>query len=62
MSKGFFAYIRVSTVKQGVTGVSLQECHRAIQKQQHGGIVLQPDDFDLESFKELCSKTGIEFP
>ena len=23
---------------------------------------MQPDDLDLESFKELCSKTGIEFP
>ena len=32
MAIGFFAYIRVSTVKQGVQGVSLQEQRSAIER------------------------------
>ena len=32
MSKGYFSYIRVSTVRQGQTGTSLTEQHEAIQR------------------------------
>jgi site-specific DNA recombinase len=32
MGQGFFAYIRVSTIKQGVQGVSLQEQKSAIER------------------------------
>ncbi len=35
MGQGFFAYIRVSTIKQGVQGVSLQEQKSAIERYAH---------------------------